>query len=215
MDRSHLKIVDPVDRQPEHGVTSAGLSPMDPPDAFQPPSLESVAAEELHPFLRRLRVEHIPLLQELDRVEEAIRTAREAGFDAEIDRVMMRFFGFFDGEVVPHFRREEAGLFALLRQRLISSGEHSRGRVATTAVDVMLADHLAAVQFAAVSLNLIRLGSVLPDERSAAMTISAGLREAEKLVELLRLHVFREDNIVFAAAHRLISAAELDEIAKV
>lgn len=40
----------------------------------------------------------------------------------------------------------------------------------------------------------------------------AALEQGENLVELLQLHVFREDNVVFSLAHRLISKTEFDEM---
>jgi hemerythrin-like domain-containing protein len=40
--------------------------------------------------------------------------------------------------------------------------------------------------------------------------LDAALEQAKNLGELLRLHVFREDNIVFPLAHSLISRAEFD-----
>lgn len=182
---------------------------MDPPEAFAPPSLDPVAAADLHPFLRELTEQHAGLSRQLDVVEEVLQAVESSGFTAQADRALMRFLEAFDRDFVPHSRAEEGILFPLLRERLVAHGEHSKGKVLTTPVDVMAREHLKAIQLAAVVLNLIRVGSCLPDPQSARIVVGAALKEAANLVELLRLHMFREDNILFASAQRLLSTAEL------
>ena len=207
-----LNVIDPVRRQQERGIEHAGISPMDPPEAFAPPGLQRVSPEDMHPFLRCLSEEHACLSQELDTIEEMIQSVKVDGFTAAADRALMGFLQALDRDFIPHSREEELVLFPLLNERLIKDGEHSKGARVTTAVDVMRDEHLKAVQLAAVVLNLVRLGSVLPDERSAGIVINAAVREVTNLVELLRLHMFREDNILFASANRLISPVELDRM---
>ena len=41
MNCGDLNAIDPLKKQPTEGVSSEGLSPMDPPDAYQPPSVEN------------------------------------------------------------------------------------------------------------------------------------------------------------------------------
>src|SRR3989344_3007642 len=138
MDVHKLHRIDPLRKQAERGLDGGqGLSPMDPPDAYAPSSIEPVPAEALHPFLRQFRDEH---------------------------------------------------------------------------VDFMEDEHAKAMQLAAVVLNFLGLAFRLPDERSRLIVLDAALEQGKNLVELLRLHVFREDNIVFSLAHRLISRAEFDEM---
>ncbi|MCC7071733.1 MAG: hemerythrin domain-containing protein [Deltaproteobacteria bacterium] len=209
-----VQIGDPVRRQEERGCDQPdGLSPMDPPDAYAPPGETGGDDADLgkrHPYLRALTDDHARLMEAMALLEEKLAKVREAGFTADVDVAVMRFLETFDREFIAHSREEEARLFPLLHERLIADGEHSKGRVITTAIDVMKDEHLKAVQLAAVVLNLMRLGTVLPDERSADLVIKAALGELKKLVELLRLHIFREDGIVFARAQGLIALAELD-----
>lgn len=47
---------------------------------------------------------------------------------------------------------------------------------------------------------------------SAISVLGAALEQGKFLAELPRLRVFREDNLVFAFAHRLISGTEFDEM---
>ncbi len=207
-----LNRIDPLRKQAERGMDGGqGLSPMDPPDAYAPPSVEPVAAAEMHPFLRQFRDEHRPFMEELNAFEEAVLSIQKAGYTRESDAKLRHFFHFFEQEFAPHSRREEAALFPLLRERLIASGEHGSGDPAT-ATDVMEDEHAKAMQLAAVVVNFLGLVFRLPDERSGMIVLDAALEQGKNLVELLRLHVFREDNVVFPLAHRLISTAEFDQI---
>lgn len=208
-----LNAVDPLTKQAERGIEHEGMSPMDPPEAYAPPGLDGVALADLHPFLRNLGDEHVQFSKELDTIEEVIQSVQVNGFSMAADRAIMTFLEALDRDFVPHSQEEELALFPLLNERLIADGEHSKGATMTTAVDVMRDEHLKAVQLAAVILNFIRIASVLPDEESALIVVNAALREVTNLVELLRLHMFREDNIVFASANRLISTAALDTMA--
>ena len=208
-----LNRIDPLRKQAERGPeVEQGLSPMDPPDAYAPSGIEPVPAEALHPFLRQFRDEHVAFMAELNAFEAAILSIQKAGYDKESDARLRHFFHYLDQEFVPHSRREEASLFPLLRERLISSGEHGSGSVPTTATDVLEDEHAKAMQLAAVVVNFLGLVFRLPDERSGMMVLDAALEQGKNLVELLRLHVFREDNVAFSLAHRLISTAEFDQM---
>ena len=213
MEVHKLNRMDPLHRQADRGLDVAhGLSPMDPPDAYAPAGIEPVPVEALHPFLRKFRDEHVPFMNELNAFEAAVLSIKNNGYTKEADAKLRHFFQYFDREFVPHSRREEATLFPLLRQRLIASGEHGSGSVPATATEVMEDEHAKAMQLAAVVVNFLGLVFRLPDERSAMIVLDAALEQGKSLVELLRLHVFREDNIVFSLAHRLIAAAEFDAI---
>jgi len=208
-----LNRIDPLRKQAQRGPDDGkGLSPMDPPDAYAPPNLEPVPAQALHPFLRKFREEHVPFIRELNAFEAAILAIQKNGYTRESDAKLRHFFHFFDQEFTPHSRREEAILFPRVRERLIASGEHGRGSVPTTATDLMEDEHAKALQLAAVVVNFLGLVFRLPDERSGMIVLDAALEQGKNLAELLRLHVFREDNVVFSLAHRLISASEFDEM---
>lgn len=208
-----LNRIDPLRKQAERGLEHGkGLSPMDPPDAYAPPNLEPLPAQALHPFLRKFMDEHVPFMQELKAFEEAIVSIQQAGYTKESDARLRHFFHSLEQMFAPHSRREEAALFPLLRERLIASGEHGSGSVPATATEVMEDEHAKAMQLAAVVVNFLGLVFRLPDEKSAMIVLDAALEQGKNLVELLRLHVFREDNVLFPLAHRLISTAEFDEM---
>jgi hemerythrin-like domain-containing protein len=206
-----LNRIDPLRKQGERGVESGkGLSPMDPPDAYAPPSVKPVPLEQLHPYLRKLCDEHVTFTEALSAFEETLHSIQKAGYTRESDVSLRHFFELFDAQFIVHHRREEARLFPLLHERLIAHGEHAKGDVPTTAVDLMVDEHAKAMQLAAVIVNFLGLVFRLPDERSKMIVLDAALEQARSLIELLRLHIFRENNVVFSLAHRLLSAPELD-----
>lgn len=192
--------------------SSFGVSPLDPPDAYAPPAMQRVPPDQMHPFLGNLCAEHAAFKEELKKLDEAILAVQKTGYTRETDAQLREFFQFFERDFIPHNRREEAVLFPMLHERLIAEGEHSPADTPETGIDIMEDDHLKAAQLAAVVLNFLGLAMRLPDEQSRLIVLDAALEQARALVELARLHIFREDNVIFASAHQLISAAEFDEM---
>lgn len=203
---------DALTRQPDAGSGGEGLSPMDPPEAFSPPALERVSVLDLHPFLQELCEDHSLLSAEVRVFEEVIDSVATTGFTKHVQGALLGFLDGLERTFLPHSRQEEELLFPLLHARMLADGEHARGSVATTAVDVMKDDHLKLIRLVAVIANFLKVAPHLPDAGSTLLVRDAALRHAKCLVELLRLHMFREDNVVFAAAHRLISAPEFDRM---
>ncbi|MDD5027884.1 MAG: hemerythrin domain-containing protein [Rhodoferax sp.] len=208
-----LKRMDPVKRQPERGsLEEGGMSPMDPPDAYEPPNMEPVAVEDMHPHLQQMVAEHQPFLLEVERFENTILAIRKSGYTKEADGQLKHFLNFMDEEFIAHNRREEATLFPLLKNRLLATTEHGSGKTPITPVDLMQDEHLKAVQLAAVILNFLGLAFRIPDEKIRLIVLDAALEQGQFLVELLRLHMFREDNLIFPLAHQLITAIEFEQM---
>lgn len=204
---------DPIERDVEKDLVDEGLSPMSPPDAYAPPGegLE-VADGDLHPFLLEIRAEHRRLSSHIDAFEEALKTMQEHGVDSRANRALAAFFEAVDEEFIPHNRCEERGLFPVLARRLIDKGEHSRGRELTTAVDVLEDDHVQVIQRSALAYNFFALSCRLPDANSGLVVLDAAMQQAKALVELLRLHLFREDNVVVPLAHIHLTPPDLDAL---
>ncbi len=183
---------------------------MDPPDAYAPPGGETVAYADMHPVLQHLMDDHESFIAVLDAFETVLLQIREGGLTKEAHQALSGFFRKLDEEVVRHNLKEEKILFPLLQKRLMESGAHGGGAVPTTAVDMLEDDHCRFIQLAAVSFNFFGLAGRLPDASSSALTLDAALEQGKILVELLRLHIFRENNVVFPAAQEHISGTELD-----
>ncbi|MCX7169193.1 MAG: hemerythrin domain-containing protein [Proteobacteria bacterium] len=208
-----LHRVDPVHKQSLHGLTALeGLSPMDPPDAYAPPSITPVAVADMHPFLQRMMQEHVPFLAEVDAFEDTLLAIQKNGYTRAADGQLRHFLNFFDAEFIAHHRREEAALFPLLKKRLLAAGEHGSGDDPQTPVDVMQDEHIKAIQLAAVILNFLGLAFRFPDQQTRLIVLDAALEQAKFLVELLRLHGFREDQVVFPLAPQLITPTEFEQM---
>ncbi len=185
---------------------------MDPPEAYKPPKDESIPVEELHPYLQGLVADHDKIKKELVDFEASLLSIKETGITRELNDSLGKFFQFFNEEFLGHDKREERELFPALSKKLVEKGEHSQGAIPTTAVDVMEEDHLKIIQLVAVIFNFFALASRLQDNASRCLVLDAAIEQSNEFIELLRLHIFREDTIIFPLAHKYIAAAELDKL---
>jgi hemerythrin-like domain-containing protein len=198
--------------EPKEEELNAQFSPLNPPDAYHPPSSENMATEDLHPFLRSFVKENDAIRAALLKFEETIMVMKAKGVTAEVNGNLKEFFQFFNEEFIPHARREEKTLFPILDQALRKERDEGLGLEITTAVDLMEDDHLKAIQLTVVIFNFFGLVSRLKDQVSRDLVMDAAFEQADQLIELLRLHIFREDTIVFPLAHKTIDPQELDRL---
>lgn len=203
---------DPLKRIAEKGDFDEEFSPMNPPDPFNPPSLESTRYDDMHPFLKLLMDEHQMAIVELDFFETTLQDIRDKGLSRDADRNIRNFFEFFDNKFIPHNRKEEGQLFSLLQERLYKSGEHGKGQNPVTGVNVLRDDHLKILQLAVVVFHFFALICRLPDQHSRLLVLDLALEQAKSLVEIMRLHIFQEDHVVFPQAQRLLLREELDQM---
>ena len=203
---------DSIQRNAGKSVHDAGLSPMNPPDAYAPPGTIDVDPAEMHPFLKNLMDEHKIIKEALNRFEQAILLMKQSGITRGTNQHLAEFFSVFNEVFIPHDRREEKGLFPVLERKLIEKGEHSQGIVPVTAITMMEEDHLKAIQLAAVIFNFFGLAGRLKEDLSRNLILDVAVSQSDALIELLRLHIFREDSIVFPLAHKYLSEAELGRL---
>lgn len=187
-------------------------SPMDPPDAYKPPSLNPVPFEELMPFLQHLSEEHKFIRAELDAFEKTLLEIRKQGITKELNKNLADFFKFLDEIIVLHHLKEERILFPLLHDRLLANGENAPGAIPETAVDMLENDHIKTMQLVTLTFSLLGLSSRLTDINSRAILIDTAIEQGNALIELLRLHIFREDNVVFALANKYLSENDTKEM---
>lgn len=212
--RSDLKLpaFDPVRRPVEKEAGGSEFSPMDPPEAYAPPKKEDVPFEKLHPFLQELMEEHRVCEKEIGLFEQALHLVPEKGIVREVDAAFRRFFRFFDEVILQHQQKEEKALFPRLQQRLIEEGEHSHSPEKTTAIEMFEEDHVKIVQLVSVIFNFFGLVARLSDSQSRLLVLDVALEQGKSLIELLRLHLFREDHILIPLAHKHFSAGEFNEM---
>lgn len=206
---------DPIKRFVEK-ESSEELSPMDPPDAYDPQNIEAVEYEKMHPFLQKLTDEHKKFSGVLRDFEEALIDWRNNGwiFSDEIDRKFKNLFSFFDENVPLHNLKEEKLLFPLLHKKLIEIGEHNSKNSSVTAINLMEDEHIKTAQAVAVVFNFLGLGSRLPDKQSRDITFEAAFNQGIAVVETMKLHIFREENILFTHAMNLFTDDEFRDISK-
>jgi iron-sulfur cluster repair protein YtfE (RIC family) len=208
----HLKLVDPVQREVAKELNASEHSPMDPPDAYGGAVIEEVEYADLHPLMQRYMDEHRRAEEVIARFEQAMAGYKQSRYkpDQEVNEALHVFFEFFDDKLLDHNRREERELFPVLHAKLLAQGEHGTGTVPRTAIDLMEDDHVKFIQLGALTFNLLGLAARLPDARSALFTFDAAYETSRELTETIRLHIYREDNILFPLAHKLLSKEELD-----
>ena len=211
-----LKKDDPLQREAYKGDELGENSPMDPPDAYDEDAtnVDGIKYEDLTTSLKGMIDEHNEVTVEAEKFEKALGEFHESSylFTQDINEKFNAFFRYFDDHILPHNRKEERHLFPALHKKLIESGEHSPNKEKETAVDLMEDDHVKFIQLAALTFNLLGLASRLPDNNSRAITFDLAYHNGKELVELLRLHIFREDNTIFPLTQKLFSEEEIEKL---
>lgn len=158
--------------------------------------------------------EHKEVIEQLDKFDKTLIKFKEDHFvfTQDMSAEFNASFKYFDNDVVPHNSKEEKYFFRLLHERLIESGEHGNGETPETAVDLMEDDHNKFIQLATLSFNMLGLGSRLRDIESRGVTFDLAYNSGRELVELLRLHIFREDETLFPLAQQLLTEEDFTQI---
>ncbi len=212
-----LKELDPIQRNALKGGELEEHSPMDPPEAYDSSLVvEGVKYEDMHPLLQGFMDEHKVSIEKLEQFEKTLIEFKKNNFTItrEANEIFSTFFQFFDDNIMEHNQREEKRFFPLLHQKLIESGEKGEGENPQTAVDMMEDDHIKFIQLGSLTFNILGLATRLPDDHSRALAFDVAYNNGMELIELLRLHIYREDNILFPLAHQLISTEEFVELTK-
>ncbi len=186
------------------------LSPMKPPDPYSINNIEQIEYEKLHPFLQELVDEHKAFTKVLDAFEEALISWRknEWVFNDSIDAGLKQFFISFDEKVPLHNQKEEKKLFPLLHKKLIETGEHNSKDPSFTAINLMEDEHIKIAQAVALVFNFLGLGSRLSDQKSREITFESAFNQGIAVVETFRLHIHREENVLFPQAMQLFSDSD-------
>lgn len=192
------------------GEVDPVYSPMDPPDAYKPPGISPVPYEELHPVLKSFTDEHKNTLEQLEVFENTLQEIRKEGITKERNTKLGEFFQFLDDKIVLHNLKEERILFPLLHDCLLENGEHSTGEISETAVDMLENDHIKMMQLVTLTFSLMGVSSRLTDSISRAVLVDMAVEQGNSLVELLRLHIFREENVAFPLAQKYLSADDFN-----
>jgi hemerythrin-like domain-containing protein len=213
LDLKNLNKQDPLKRMVERQNETNEFSPMDPPDAFQPPNLDEVKYEDMHPLIQSLIDEHKACNKMIDAFENTLNSLHTDGFSKSTLEGINDFFSFFDESIIVHNRKEDNTIFADLNIILHEKEEYSTG-TEKTIVDLMEDDHIKMLQLAAISFNLFGLVTRIPDEGSGMVILDLAVEQSKSLIEMLKLHIFREDNVVFPIANTYLSQEVMDTLKK-
>lgn len=210
---AYLQTIDPVKKQAEVDASDRGgqHSPMSPPEAHSPPCNVKVNYQDMHPFLKQFIDEHNELKAKMDSFQVVLRDlSLNQNVIGTTDKTIKTFFHEFMKEFTLHNQREEKILFPVLGQRFLQIGEHSRTNNPITPIDVMEDEHKEAFKVVTECVCIWDLVQKVFDPPSQAILIRTFIRKSNTLLEMMRLHIYREDDIVFSLAQRHLTAEELD-----
>lgn len=213
LDLKNLNKHDPLKRMVERQNETEELSPMDPPDAFQPPALDDAKYDDMHPLIQSLMDEHKTCNEVISTFENTLNALHTDGFSKNTLEGINDFFSFFDESVIVHNKKEDDTIFDSLNTILHEKEEYSTG-TEKTVVDLMEDDHIKMLQLAAISFNLFGLVTRIPDEGSGMVILDLAVEQSKALIEMLKIHIFREDNVVFPIANNYLSLEVLDAMKK-
>lgn len=214
LDLKKLQKIDPVKKQVGNGLDDREDSPMDPPNAYEEPGKVVRQNAALADTIKVLMDEHETVAKAVSEFEKAIVTYKTTGYKLtnEINSSFSKFFKCVDEELLPHNRKEEKFLFPILNKKLILAGEHSKGKKQVTAIDIMEDDHVKFIQLGALAFNLLGLASRMADERSRIFVLDTAYETSRELIELIKLHIYREDETLFPLAQQYISKEEFEAL---
>ena len=167
--------------------------------------IDEIAYENMHPFLQELIDEHNVYTKKLNAFEEAIAIIESGKVDKDIDEKLRQFFSYFDEQIVSYDQEGEKYLFAKVSKKMTEAENIS-------IMGSLENDHMKSIQMAAVAFNMLALFSRIPDENSRFIILDMALKQAKELLELLRVHIYREDTMIFPYAQRNFTDEELTEI---
>lgn len=198
-----------VEKEPDKDPV---YSPMAPPDSYQPQGVAPVPFDELHPILQLFINEHKVTLEKITALETTLLEIRREGINAERNKKLSDFFAYLDDKIVMHNLKEERVLFPVLHDRMLDNGEHSVGLVKETAVDMLENDHIKMMELGTLTFSLMGITSRIRDVVANALLLDTAIEQGLSLAEMLRLHIFREDNVAFPLAHKYLKPEDFDDI---
>lgn len=209
-----MAIREALNRDVEHGLENEPSSPMNPPQPFHLAGIEKVALADLAAPLQELVAEHKTFLAVLDGFESALVSFKSSGWmiDKAASDAFAKFFNHMDHETPRHNAKEEKALFPILQKKLIAAGECSPGERPSTAIDVMEDDHLRVMQSVCLVFNLLGISSRLKDPESRATVCQIACDQGREIAETMRLHVFKENEVLFPRAQQLIAPDEMEYV---
>ena len=147
-----------------------------------------------------------------DQSLEAIEKQGVVGFLSEKENIKL-MFDFIDTSIALHTRDEEEGLFPSLRPKLKAKlSSQSEG---STPVDVMEGEHRMVEGVIARMKGLALLIEKSASSHEVVALIEEFVEKGKWLIQAYYGHIWKENNVLFPMAERLLSAQEKSEVANV
>lgn len=213
--KTHINQNDPLKKQEKvEKLNNDTMSPMAPPEAYEGSTPKDLGRNSDNKFLQELEQDHIEFMAHINSFISAMHDAKEKKkIEADCLRRILSFFEYFDKEFVIHNKKEERYLFPILTKRLIESGEHSVGLgERTTPIDILESEHMQALQLGAIISNAIEILPRIKNEDAHYSILANAVNKGFVLAELLKLHIHREDNIIFVLAKNLLTDEDVKEV---
>ena len=142
----------------------------------------------------------------------AIEQQGMVGFLSEREN-MKKTFEFIDTSIVLHTRDEEEGLFPKLRPKL--EAELPGGGGGKTPVDIMESEHRIVEEVISRVKSLASMIEKNPHESETALLLDEFLQKGRWIVQAYQGHIWKENNVLFPMAERLLSGEDKDQVAGV
>ena len=152
------------------------------------------------PF-ERLMAEHQHGLRELDKMLASSRELKSAGFSVQIYEKLRDATRFINEDIRAHNKNEEEALFPALEEKMGQGGP-------TT---VMRSEH---VQLWTSLDKLEKELTELLNDTTSQPRISRVAELSAFIHDLLKNHIFKEDNILYPMARQMLTPEEILEISE-
>lgn len=153
-------------------------------------------------FIRKLLTEHEHGLVQLGFLDDATQRMNKKGFSEEDFRIVKKSSAFISHEVRLHSESEEINLFPLLEKHLSQNGP----------TQVMRVEHRLLWD----RLNKFNKSIEMVENDKNNLEFLKSLRSnAQQIVGLLSEHIYKENNILFPMAEKILTENELKLLAEI
>ena len=185
--------------------------PFEPTNAYDHQNIARVEYENYHPFIKELIDEHKKMTLVLNNFEMSLIDWRinDWEFKETINEKFKSFFTLIKEKVPIHNKKEDKVLLPLLNKKLIELCDQNFLNCELTGNDLIVDEHLKIEQAASIVFNLLDIGLSLFDKQSKEITFAAVFEQGLAIVETIKLHIYREENILFPQSMKLLNWNEI------
>ncbi len=158
---------------------------------------------------------HDHILAQLSLFNQSLNSVEQqgvVGFLSERENIK-KTFEFIDTSIMLHTRDEEEGLFPMLQPKLEAKLIGSGG--GKTPVDMMESEHRIVEEVTSRVKSLASMIEKSPHESETSLLLDEFLQKGRWIIQAYQGHIWKENNVLFPMAERLLSVEERKQIAEV